>query len=140
MADSGCTVPVVPISIVRDHNLPLIPLDRDEPGMKGFGDHSVPLLGQTAFCFQASRFSKKKLIKALVTDTNSREILISWQLMLRWGCLPKTFPYPPPSHVEEEEEDDENSRCDTSPEHSGEVSHLLFSSSSSSSSTCEGGG
>ena len=32
--------------------------------------------------------------------------------------MPKTFPYPPPSHVEEEEEDDENSRCETSQEHS----------------------
>ena len=38
--------------------------------------------------------------------------------MLRWGCLPKSFPYPPPDHVEEEEVDDLDSNCDAHQEHS----------------------
>ena len=52
-------------------------VDKDEPGMKGFGDHRVPLIGQVTFWYQARRFAKKKLVKALVTDAESREILLS---------------------------------------------------------------
>ena len=51
--DSGCTVPIIPLCIVKDHGLQVVPLDRDEPGMKGFGDHSVPLVGQTSFWYKA---------------------------------------------------------------------------------------
>ena len=116
--DSGCTVAIVPLCIVKDHNLPIAPLDRDEPGMKGFGDHNVPLVGQTSFWFKARKFSRKKLVRALVTDTNSREILISWQLMLKWGCLPKSFPYPPPHHEDGDEMDESDDTCDVSMEHS----------------------
>ena len=47
------------LCIVKDHHLPIAPLDRDEPGMKGFGDHNVPLIGQTSFWFKARRFARK---------------------------------------------------------------------------------
>ena len=68
--DSGCTVAIIPLSVLKDHNLVVSPVDRDEPGMKGFGDHSIPLVGQTSFWYKARRFARKKLIPALVTDTH----------------------------------------------------------------------
>ena len=51
--NNGSTVPVVQVSIVRDHNLPLLRLDRDESGTKGYVDNPVPLLGKTIFWFKA---------------------------------------------------------------------------------------
>ena len=79
--DTGCTANVMHLCIVRDHNLEIKPVDKDEPGMKGFGDHRVPIIGQVSFWYKARRFARKKLVKALVSDTETREILLSWQTL-----------------------------------------------------------
>ena len=81
--DTGCTANVMPLCIVRDHNLEIKPVDKDEPGMKGFGDHRVPIIGQVSFWYKARRFARKKLVKALVSDTETREILLSWRTLLK---------------------------------------------------------
>ena len=75
--------------IVRDHILEIKEVDKDKHGMKGFGDHRVPIIGQVTFWYQARRFAKKKLVKALVSDTETRE--------LRWMTMVQShFTSPPP--------------------------------------------
>ena len=69
--------------------------DPDEPGMLGYGENRVDIVGQVSFYFKARRFQRKKLVKALVSDTHTREILLSWQTLLKWGIISESFPYPP---------------------------------------------
>ena len=61
--------------------------------MKGFGDHRVPIIGQVTFWYQARRFAKKKLVKALVSDTETREILLSADI-IKVGMYSSTLSLP----------------------------------------------
>ena len=96
--DTGCTSSTCPIAVVKEHGLQMKEVDFNEPGMEGFGGSHIDIIGQVSFYYQPRRFSKKKLIKALVSNTPGKEMLISWQLLLKWGVITKSFPYPPDSN------------------------------------------
>ena len=72
--DSGCTVAIIPLSIVKDHNLVVSPVDKDEPGMRGFGDHNAMFL-----------LLDKPLSGTRLGDLPGRNLFVHWSLTLNPG-------------------------------------------------------
>ena len=93
--DTGCTQDTLPIQVARDHGLKIKETDYDEPGMEAYGGTRVEIVGQVSFYYKPRKFHTKKLVKALVANIPGRDILFSWQTLLRWGVIDSNFPYLP---------------------------------------------
>ena len=65
------------------------------------------MLGQTVFWYKPRHFRFPKVVRAVISDSRSREILLSWKLLRKRGVISSSFPYPPSSHTEKAESDDD---------------------------------
>ena len=45
--DSGCTVPVIPVEMAKDHRLKITKVNEDEPDIQTYDGKSLKLVGQT---------------------------------------------------------------------------------------------
>ena len=91
-ADTGATVAVIPEHIAQAEGLAIEPIDFDEPELDAYGGNSVTIVGQTkCYIFLDDDHKHPKLMNSLVVK-GSDEVLISWQLLMRWGVISPTFP------------------------------------------------
>ena len=85
----------MPRQVVRREGFAIKKLDKDKPSIKANGNYEIQIVGQTvAYAFIEGE-DKPRFFRALVVS-GANEILISWQLLMKWGCIPKHFPYPSP--------------------------------------------
>ena len=69
-------------------------LDRDEPPLHAYGKNKIKIKGQMeAYAFLEGSEEKPRYFRGLVVSWCD-EILISWRILMKWGSIPKTFPYP----------------------------------------------
>ena len=73
-------------------------LDSDEPPLHAYENNEIQIKGQTeAYAFLKGSEEKLRYFRGLVVS-GCDKILISWQLLMEWGSIPKTFPYPTSSN------------------------------------------
>ena len=90
-ADTGCTVPVIPEKIAKEEGLVIDRIDQDKPPLIAYGDNNVQIIGQTRAHAFLTDDPRPKVFQALVI-IGGEEILISWQLLMRWGIIHPSFP------------------------------------------------
>ena len=72
--------------------LTIEPVDLDEPELEAYGANPIKIVGQTkCYIYLDDDQKHQKLMNSLVVS-GSDEVLISWQLLMRWGVISPTFP------------------------------------------------
>ena len=93
--DIGCTIPCIPETVARSHSLKITELDSDEPDCQAYSGSSLTLTGQTTFWVDIDGLPNRRYVKVLVVRGGTQEILLSWQILKKWGVIGDTFPFPP---------------------------------------------
>ena len=90
-ADTGCIVPVKPEHIAKAEGLTIELLDMDALELEAYGANPIQIVGQTkGYVYLEEYEQHPKLLNALVIS-GSDDVLISWQLLMRWGVISPTF-------------------------------------------------
>ena len=91
-ADTGCTVPVIPEHIARIEGLTIEPVDLDEPELEAYGENPIQIVGQTKYYVYLDEDQQHPKLMTSLVVSGSDEVLISWQLLMRWGVISPTVP------------------------------------------------
>ena len=94
VADSGTGIPIIPIELVKRHELEWEEVDPDEPGCESASGHDMDIIGQCTFWVKFDNMKNPKLIRALVAQEAGEEILLDLDLLIEWTILPADFPNP----------------------------------------------
>ena len=94
--ETGSSIPVIPHIVAKEHKLYIKPIQGDEARLTDASGNDMEVVGETTFYVKFTCFSTPRRVTGLVVKNSpDRDILMDWRSLQEWGCIPKSFPYPP---------------------------------------------
>ena len=94
IADTGTSVPILPVNIARRNGISWTPVDEDEPQYSGVTGCQVDVIGQANAWSVFDNVRGGHNMQMLITRQEAEEILVDLDSLIDLSIVPADFPLP----------------------------------------------